>query len=310
MCMPMSNINCSISAHMSLEFGFLFPLNLLTLLETMRWLQSYLGYDGFRFDMVKGFEPKYVKFFLQQVHPWQYAVGEYFNGNTDYVTNYIKLTGETSDAFDFPLRFILDRAIQSDNYQQMLEGIHPPGVLGQMSWKAATFLDNHDTTHMPFGNGDLDLIIKGYVYILLHPGTPFIYWDHWIHPHLRSKLIELIQLRKSIQQQQNEHFYVDKHQQHLYYVYLGTKEQPCKGYLGYLALKLGSGDSWNPYGSGWTLKTHGNRYAIWQHDESPFWVDPFIILILYFLNGPFDLLIQFDPTFVEKISRNDAFGHI
>jgi alpha-amylase len=45
--------------------------------------------------------------------------------------------------------------------------------------RAITFIDNHDTgstlNHWPFPNNHLQ---EGYAYILTHPGTPCVFYDH------------------------------------------------------------------------------------------------------------------------------------
>lgn len=45
--------------------------------------------------------------------------------------------------------------------------------------RAITFIDNHDTgstlNHWPFPSNHLQ---EGYAYILTHPGTPCVFYDH------------------------------------------------------------------------------------------------------------------------------------
>lgn len=75
----------------------------------------------------------------------------------------------------------------------------PPGLLGMWSSRAITFIDNHDTgstlNHWPFPSNHLP---EGYAYILTHPGTPTVFYDHfWEEKNgLRKAIKELLALRK------------------------------------------------------------------------------------------------------------------
>jgi alpha-amylase len=75
-----------------------------------------------------------------------------------------------------------------------------PGFAGMWATRAITFIENHDTgpplAHWPFPASEL---AQGYAYILTHPGTPCIFWDHWEgskHPGLRDIIQQLIAVRK------------------------------------------------------------------------------------------------------------------
>lgn len=56
----------------------------------------------------------------------------------------------------------------------------PSGFVGMWPSRAFTFIDNHDTgstlNHWPFPTQYLPL---GYAYIITHPGTPTIFYDHY-----------------------------------------------------------------------------------------------------------------------------------
>ena len=55
----------------------------------------------------------------------------------------------------------------------------PPGLIGMWASRAITFIENHDTgstlNHWPFPRDHLQ---QGYAYILTHPGTPCVFYDH------------------------------------------------------------------------------------------------------------------------------------
>ncbi|CAL2231671.1 unnamed protein product [Prunus armeniaca] len=71
----------------------------------------------------------------------------------------------------------------------------PPGVLGWWPSRAVTFIENHDTGstqgHWRFPH---DKEMQGYAYILTHPGTPTVFYDH-IFSHYHSEIKALLSLR-------------------------------------------------------------------------------------------------------------------
>lgn len=73
----------------------------------------------------------------------------------------------------------------------------PPGVIGLWPSRSVTFIDNHDTgsslQHWPFPWNHIE---EGYCYILTHPGTPCIFYDHFFDGGLGNKIRELVRLRK------------------------------------------------------------------------------------------------------------------
>lgn len=73
------------------------------------YLRNYLGYDGYRLDMVKGYNPYYTKMYNEASSP-EFCVGEYWDGSFEAVTGWINGTGKTSAAFDFPLKYVIKEA--------------------------------------------------------------------------------------------------------------------------------------------------------------------------------------------------------
>ena len=73
----------------------------------------------------------------------------------------------------------------------------PPGVMGWWPSRAVTFLENHDTGstqgHWRFPAGRE---LEGYAYLLTHPGTPSVFFDHlFFFGDIKHKLRELIEVR-------------------------------------------------------------------------------------------------------------------
>lgn len=183
------------------------------LIEWMLWLKNEIGFDGFRFDFVLGYDPKYIREYVTNTNI-PTAIGEYwdcmqydYNGNSIYnqnkhrqdIVNWIDNTSATSCAFDITTKGILHDALTKNEYWRLQDSEgKPSGVLGWWGEKCVTFLDNHDThyesqNHWSF---PMDKLVEGYAYILTHPGTPMIYWDHFQFKDIKHLLYELISIRK------------------------------------------------------------------------------------------------------------------
>eukprot|EP00898_Chlorokybus_atmophyticus_P003727 jgi/Chlat1/4355/Chrsp29S04511 len=182
--------------------------------EWLCWLRDEIGYDGWRLDYVRGFWGGFVKEYLEVSDPC-FAVGEYWD-TMDYnmsdlrhnqdrhrqqIIDWINATGGLSSAFDVTTKGILHAALGASEYWRLVDGQgKPPGVLGWWPSHAVTFLENHDTgstqNHWRFPDKKLD---EGYTYILTHPGTPTVFFDHFYSqafPGMHSLIQELINIRR------------------------------------------------------------------------------------------------------------------
>lgn len=151
------------------------------------FLLNEMGYTGFRYDFVKGYDPKYIKIYNEASKP-KFSVGEYWQGtvtDTWYgdhpfggVKDWVEATGKTSAAFDFPMKYLIRDAFGGNwkelaNYtKRTLVGIEPQ--------YAVTFIDNHDTGE-PHDNPDPQRanVEAANAYILAMPGTPCVWISHW-----------------------------------------------------------------------------------------------------------------------------------
>ena len=151
------------------------------------FLLNEMGYTGFRYDFVKGYDPKYIKIYNEASKP-KFSVGEYWQGtvtDTWYgdhpfggVKDWVEATGKTSAAFDFPMKYLIRDAF-GGNWKELakytkrtLVGIEPQ--------YAVTFIDNHDTGE-PHDNPDPQRanVEAANAYILAMPGTPCVWISHW-----------------------------------------------------------------------------------------------------------------------------------
>ncbi len=162
------------------------------------------------------------------------------------VSNWIDGTGGKSQAFDFPLRYVLQTAIKNNNYATM--GWALPGVIGKNPSHAVTFIDNHDTNDF----GTMDQIKMGYAYILTHPGTPCVFWNHYNDANINALIKTLNSLRKSKAITSTASINIEKYSSGLYAAYVN----------GVVAVKLGT-SSWSPSDTTFKLYTSGNNFAVW-----------------------------------------------
>jgi len=91
-----------------------------TIKNYLRRLKS-VGFKGWRYDLTKGYHGRFVAEYNDASNPGL-AVGEFFDGDRQKVTDWLDSTGGKSTAFDFPTRFLLYAAFQSDDYSQLRGG--------------------------------------------------------------------------------------------------------------------------------------------------------------------------------------------
>ncbi|XP_004499059.1 alpha-amylase-like [Cicer arietinum] len=179
--------------------------------EWMNWLKTEIGFSGWRFDFVKGYAPSITKIYVENTSP-DFAVGEYWNslsygqdGKCDYnqdkargeLVNWVESSGAgVVNAFDFTTKGILQAAVEGELWRLKDSNGKPPGLIGLKPENAVTFIDNHDTGSTqklwPFPS---DKVMQGYAYILTHPGTPSIFYDHLFDWGLKEQITKLTAIR-------------------------------------------------------------------------------------------------------------------
>ncbi|KAL2651929.1 hypothetical protein R1flu_020057 [Riccia fluitans] len=179
------------------------------IIQWMKWLKKEVGFDGWRFDFAKGFGAEYVAEYIKGTKP-QFSVGELwtsmrYGDGLEYnqddhrqeLVNWVDTTGGYSTAFDFTTKGILQQAVNGELWRLRDPNNKPPGMIGYWPEKSVTFIDNHDTGstqgHWPFPS---DKVMQGYAYILTHPGTPKVFYDHYFDWKLKDELNALISLRR------------------------------------------------------------------------------------------------------------------
>lgn len=154
------------------------------------FLLNEMGYTGFRYDFVKGYDPKYIKMYNEASKP-KFSVGEYWHGavttaskKDDHpfggVKDWVEATGKTSAAFDFPMKYLIKGAFDDGNWKLLATNYTTSTLVGKEPRYAVTFIDNHDTGEPHVNPDPLRANVEAAnAYILALPGTPCIWISHW-----------------------------------------------------------------------------------------------------------------------------------
>lgn len=159
------------------------------------FLLNDLGYAGFRYDMVKGYAPKYTGIYNTSAKP-TYSVGEYWDGDITKVIAWIDGTKQDgviqSAAFDFPMKYKINDAFTNSYWEKLKEAT----LCNDASYAryAVTFVDNHDTYRDD--NALKNNICAANAFILTMPGTPCVFLSHW--KDYKGTLKKLIAARKVV----------------------------------------------------------------------------------------------------------------
>ena len=166
--------------------------------DYIKCLLTDFGYEGVRYDFVKGYAPQYTKIY-NQANNVKYSVGEYWDGNYDAVKGWIDGTGKESAAFDFPCKYAINEAFATGDLTKLVWKANgttdqPAGMIhfGYPQY-AVTFIDNHDTYRD--GSKFTGNVMAANAFILFSPGTPCIFWIHYTQN--KAAMQTLINLRNA-----------------------------------------------------------------------------------------------------------------
>jgi alpha-amylase len=159
------------------------------LLSYAQWLLEIIGFDGFRYDMVKGYGGWMVRSIqeLRALHGTQafkpFGVGECWDSSRT-IEEWLDEANAWSDnpvcAFDFPLRYRLRDLC--DRFGFSLRELPKPGVLlWERPSQSVTFVENHDVARNDPVVNDKRL---AYAFILTHEGYPCVFWQDYFNYNL------------------------------------------------------------------------------------------------------------------------------
>ncbi len=245
-----------------------------------QYYKNVMGFDGWRFDYVLGFEDFVIKDWLEAVGG--FSVSELWDGNPDVIRAHIDATG--SGAFDFAAFYSMEQAF--DRNQDLTE------LTNDQVWKtnpdkAVTFTANHDTEK----DKNIDNYIesenklKAYAFIMTHPGYPTVFYLDYENPDFKDQINKLISIHNSLATGTVDVIYVDKDE----YIMQRSGDATNPGLILYINLSSNSKrrtitTSWNnttlmDYSSNTeytpttnengevTIESPANGYAIWSITE-------------------------------------------
>ena len=241
--------------------------------EWLQWMRVHAGYDGWRLDFVKGFHGSHIKDYMEASSP-SFAVGEYWDtmvydwdgsprhdqdAHRQRTVDWINAAGGLSTAFDITTKGILHAVFERCEYWRLRDGAgKPPGLIGWWPSRAVTFIENHDTGssqgHWRFPGHALE---QGYAYILTHPGTPCVMYDHMFHDnHLSHVVKRLLNLRNRFGITCRSTINILDASHDVYSAVIDDK----------LVIKLGPGD-FAPDLARWKIADCGQGWAAWELKE-------------------------------------------
>ena len=187
------------------------PATRAKVIKFLDYLKNDLGYVGFRYDYAMGFEESHFAEYNIALRP-TFSVGEYW-GEQSNIANWIKQTYKDgaiqSGAFDFPLQAKIKEAFNFGNYRCL----NNVGLISDYRMKryAVTFIDNHDTfkdlptdgsnynwdTHQGYNHRVTNHIEEANAFILAMPGTPCLFYPHFMHPDWHDNICKMILARRA-----------------------------------------------------------------------------------------------------------------
>lgn len=241
--------------------------------EWLQWMRTHAGFDGWRLDFVKGFHGSHIKDYMEASSP-QFAVGEYWDtmvygwdgspahnqdAHRQRTVDWINAAGGLSTAFDITTKGILHAVFERCEYWRLKDTAgKPPGLIGWWPSRAVTFVENHDTGssqgHWRFPAHALE---QGYAYILTHPGTPCVMYDHMFHDtHLSHVVKRLVNLRTRLGITCRSSIKILDATHDVYAAVIADK----------LVVKLGPGE-FAPDMNKWKIGDCGQAWAVWELKE-------------------------------------------
>uniref|UniRef100_A0ACD5UH80 Uncharacterized protein n=1 Tax=Avena sativa TaxID=4498 RepID=A0ACD5UH80_AVESA len=241
--------------------------------EWLLWLKTDLGFDAWRLDFAKGYSAAMAKVYIDGTSP-DLAVAEVWDtmptggdGKPEYdqdahrqnLVNWLDGVGGMASAgmvFDFTTKGILNAAVEGELWRLIDPQGKAPGVMGWWPAKAVTFVDNHDTgstqAMWPFPS---DKVMQGYAYILTHPGTPCIFYDHFFNWGFKEEIAALVAVRKRNGITATSELKILMHDGDAYVAEIDGK----------VVVKIGSRyDVGAVIPAGFVTSAHGSDYAVWE----------------------------------------------
>ena len=147
-------------------------------------MRDSIGYDGFRFDFMKGIAGQYLLDYNRAAAPY-FCVAEVFDGNIDRQLGFLKDANYQTYMFDFPGKFTIYNSAIREYQLQNLKGNTYTMIFGNNKKYAVSFIDNHDSFREGsnlYGTAntiDDRQARMALAYLLSMPGVPCIVYPYW-----------------------------------------------------------------------------------------------------------------------------------
>jgi alpha-amylase len=236
----------------------------------LNMLLNDLGYAGFRYDMTKGYGGKFTGIYNSAANP-TYSVGEYWDGNQSNVAAWLNATKVNdnimSAAFDFPVRYTVRDAVNNGVWSTLATG---SGLCKDATYNryAVTFVENHDTETRSASEVQDPIkkdTLAANAYILSMPGTPCVFYKHWLA--YKSEIGAMIKIRKAVGIS-NKSLFSPIRYTSSYYIMQTT------GTVGKLITIFGdvstAESSYNPVDHGFVKVLSGHHYAMYTSGVTDF----------------------------------------
>lgn len=179
----------------------------------LSYLQDSMSFDGWRYDMVKGYHGRYVDMYNQSSTPY-FSVGEYWDGNVNALKTYLNNAGNNTMVFDFASKYYaFNSGLDKNSYSHLrAAGGNKLNRESGYGKHAVTFVDNHDTFarkggsefidqsssngNSLVGSANRDKVLEANAYLLTMPGIPCVFYPHWVE--FKDEIAAMIAARKAV----------------------------------------------------------------------------------------------------------------
>lgn len=173
-----------------------------------KWYLDTTGVDGFRLDAIKHMNASFYRDWISSMRAYSrkelFSVGEYWSADLGRLKSYIEKSAGVMSLFDVPLHFKfydISRGNAAFDMSKLFENT----LVGQDSWHAVTFVDNHDTQPEQALESFVLEWFKPIAYgiiLLQEKGIPCVFYgDYYGIPHNHigpvKELPTLMKLRQS-----------------------------------------------------------------------------------------------------------------
>lgn len=168
----------------------------------LTWMRDSIGYDGWRWDFMKGFEGKHLFDYNRTTAPY-FSVAEVFDGDINKQLGVLEDFNYSTYVFDFPGKFTIYNEAIGAYALNLLQSKKYSLLFTDKKKYAVSFIDNHDSFREESNMlgkehpNELDDMKSpmALAYLLSMPGVPCVFYPYW--NNYKDACVKLIKARKS-----------------------------------------------------------------------------------------------------------------